>query len=174
MLMAAAWCGIQAQTVKIMKGGEVVATFDASQFDSVVFAPEESPAPLDYIAGTYSAHRVVNLIEMPLPDPAVDDETEFTIASTGDNTISITFPSCFYAQMGMTLPGVTVSGIEVAEADGRYTFSKEISTTEESTGKTINVSVSGTINADKTFDITEKMKYGVMPFTLDIHYTTKE
>lgn len=169
--LATAVFATQAQSVKIMKNGVAVAVFDASEFDEVVFSPEENKSGLYDLAGTYDAHLAVTLVEMPQQGVLIDQDTQFTVAVTADNAITLTLPGCFYAAMQMQMPGVTLENVEVVEADGVYAFTKEYSFTEEGTGKAVSGTVSGTINTDRTFSITNTMKYGSMPFTLNEVFT---
>lgn len=169
--LAFAVFAMQAQSVKIMKNGVAVATYEASEFDEVVFMPADSETPgLSALAGNYEAHLAVSLIELAQQGVLIDEDTKFSITATSESAITLSLPGCYYEAMNMNLPGVTVE-VELTETDGVYTFSKDYSFTEEETEKAVSGTVSGTINADRTFSINNKMKYGSMPFTINEVFT---
>ncbi len=169
--VALAACAAQAQTVKIMKNGAVVAAFDASEFDEVVFSPEEGETPgYGNLEGTYEAHLAVSLVELAQQGVLIDEDTKFSITASSEKTVVLTLPGCYYAAMNMNLPGVPVE-IELTEADGVYSFEKDYSFTEEETEKAVSGTITGHISADGSFEITNKMRYGVMPFTINEVFT---
>lgn len=170
--LAFAVFAMQAQSVKIMKNGVAVATYEASEFDEVVFTPADSETPgLSALAGNYEAHLAVSLVELAQQGVLIDEDTKFSITATSESAITLSLPGCYYEAMNMKLPGVTVDNVELTEADGVYTFSKDYSFTEEGTEKAVSGTVSGIINSDRTFNINNKMKYGSMPFTINEVFT---
>ena len=169
--LTAALFATQAQTVKIMKNGVAVASFNASEFDEVVFSPEDNQPGLYDLAGAYKAHLAVSLVEMPQQGVLIEQDTEFFVTVTAENAMTLTLPGCYYAAMQMEMPGLTLENVEVVESDGVYAFTKEYAFTEEGTGKAVSGTVTGTISSDLTFSITNLMKYGSMPFTLNEVFT---
>ena len=170
LIMAAALStAIHAQSVKIMKDGEVVASFSAAQFDKVVFSPETSPA--QEIAGTYSSTLNVTLVEAPQYGVVITTNKDFQITANTDGTALFAMPMVTYEAMKMDLPAVNVGEVEIEKSEsGKFSFSKDFSFVEEGTEKSVSGTVSGWIEG-KNYEVTQTMKYGTMPFTLNMVYT---
>lgn len=139
-------------------------TIDATAVSSIEFTPDQDAD----ITGEYDCQLNVSLVEMPAMGTVVSEQTKFVI-SAGDEggTYDIQLPSCSYSTM--TLPGITVENVAITETDGNYTFDNSFSGTDN--GRAYSGTLTGSINADGSFTVTESMKIGAMPFTLKMEYT---
>lgn len=162
--MILAVVAMNAQTVKVMKAGAVVAEFGADEFDQVVFEPTAGQG----LAGEYHCSRSVSV----MGSVVLQDDGVVTVTQNADGTINLSFPTCYYEGMG-DLPGVNASNVEVSEENGVYTFSAEYSDVDEN-DKAYNGTVSGSINTVDTWDysFTVVMNYGSMPFPLIMEYVS--
>lgn len=164
---------VSAQSVKILKGGNVIATYSLSDIDQVLFSPQDvaTETPAEAVAGNYSTYRQVTLPAMASMGVLVEGNETVTIDATGDNAVSVGLPSCEYT-MGtgtFNLPAVTVEGVNVTEENGVYTLAGKF---EGAIGdKSTTVDFSGTVNADGTFELVQDMKYGAMPMVLHMVYS---
>lgn len=160
---------VQAQSFVVYKNGEAVAVYAASDVDSLVFVPGQPSLEnyADIIAGDYHATRSAGLQGNPGFAP-VKSEVNVKITAEGTNKVSIVLPGMVFN--GMTLPSITVAGIEVFAADGAYTFAKDVQGVDEVSGNKYTVKLKGIVKADGTFSFSEEMKYGKMPFTLEMKY----
>ncbi len=174
--MAVIALGAQAQTVKIMKDGQVVASYPASEFDEVIFEPaSDTPQePVDYaplIAGEYNnALLNVTLLEMPSMGTVLTVQTSFTIEATAENVVTIKLPSVYYAAMDMDLPAVSIEGVEVVGiGDDKCSISADYATEIDS--KEVKCAVSGWFETEYgDYKIVNNLNYGSMPFTLSMEY----
>lgn len=163
---------LSAQSVKILKGGNVIATYSLSDIDEVLFSPEDATkTPAEAVAGTYATYREVTLPAMASMGVLVEGNETVTVTATGDNTVSVALPACEYTMGTNTfnLPSATVEGVTVTEADGVYTLSGKFEGTLDEKDSTVDFS--GTVNADGTYQLVQDMKYGAMPMVLHMVYT---
>lgn len=124
---------------------------------------------LAMVEGTYSSLMVTTLKEMPA-DP-MKSKGDVKIAIMEGNRLNITLPE--YTFNNMVLPSIQLTEVEAEVADGTYAFSKDVKGSVEVNGeqKDYTVKFSGKVNADGSYEFNEEMKYGKMPFTLQIRYT---
>ena len=126
------------------------------------------PSVAAAIVGDYESVMAFSLKEMP-GDPS-NSRVSVNIAAAGGNKVNITLPSVDGGMM--VIPAITLTDVEVVAENGGYTFSKEVSGTVGADGaqKKYTAKFNGRINADRTFEFKEEMKYGTMPFTLVLNY----
>lgn len=165
---------VSAQSVKLIKNGEVIAQYSVGEFDEIVFVPAENS--VDILAATYPCLLQVTLVEMDM-GVVVEKDADVVVTVNENNTLNLSFPSCFYEAMGMTLPALTLSGVAVTENENAFSFDTAFEETEEGTGKAYSGSASGNIvindqdNSVQEYSFNVKMTYGSMPFTLNMKYT---
>lgn len=165
---------MSAQSVKLYKNGEVVATYSSDEVDKVEFeAGATETTPAEAVSKVYSTKREVTLPAMASMGVLVSDTPEVSVTATGDNTVDVVLPPCDYTMGSSTfnLPAATVSCTVSETADG-YSFSGKFEGTIDT--KSTTVDLTATVSSDGAFTFTQDMKYGTMPMVLHMVYTNPE
>jgi len=91
------------------------------------------------------------------------DNMTFEINATDETTVTVILPA--FGETLMTMPSITIAGVEVTETNGIVSLKPTEVSSQTSTGKAYTCTLSGSVE-NKTLNIQFNLQYGAMPMPI--------
>lgn len=125
--------------------------------------PEATPAAKS-IVGTYKGDMTCSV----MGQVSTFSDMTFVVTSTDDTTVEIQISE--FGEVPMKVPAITVPGVKVSGADGKYALAATKAEGEMSNGKTYSITLDGGYESDR-ITIRFNLQYGSMPMPMICSFT---